>query len=862
MRSEMSGRVRRSRNVAWLLALVLAGSAAPQAAVALEPEQSTGRKVADWWSENFEVHGFLTTKTYFRSPDFTNSVELSSWRTELNLEAELRLYEGDDLRLGLYGVVRPIFESVYQIQHDLWGKRVDKAEFGTAPAYPDDPVAGNQLPPALGGPLFPLTTFADSSGNGRKLPCGAAFPPLPAECAGGRVAGEFTIVNSDTGSLFTGELTPAVSIDSVVFFGRVTAPIRPEGSGQDKIGGNATGETYEDLRDNFGALAVPGGIPNGGLPLGTGLDASLAMASSPLTTPLNSYQGGIGHEGSLKHGSFDINRNQPRLEWDCIDNAHPWCMVREFYLEGEYKDTFVRLGKQQIVWGKTDAFRLQDKINPIDVGYHNVFPDLEERRIPQLALDVIHSFGDVGPFQDVSLEIAWVFDRFIPDQFGQCGEPYAFTAACEARADAGGHQLFNFALANVDVVDWSIENTEPALRLEFRIPEPSIAFSLSAFYTHQDVPVARFSGHYSGTNPNPAAMLFLQGLFNTAALTPVAAIIDGIATGGAPFPACPDPGRPWLCGFDPYDHTGGLPTPGQSLDIANQQLLGVWGALMTLPAFTIPGIPSCGDFDPVADAENFAACAGSFAVFGMPWTASEVTLEYPRLWSLGASMDYQIPRVDTVLRIEMAADLDRKIQNTALLEQVDESAVFQAAIGLDRSTFIPFLNANRTAFISLQTFFEHIIDYDDGQSSRDGMVPWETTIISTAFMQNYWRNDSLILTSFVAVDWFSEAVIFGPSLRWVFNDHLFFDVGINLLWGKKKEHNLRDACSDQTLSCLATPIDPDGAGPLEGWQDGNWQTLNAGLQRTAQHPWWSKESFADKFMRDRDEFWLGVTYQF
>ena len=93
--------------------------------------------------------------------------------------------------------------------------------------------------------------------------------------------------------------------------------------------------------------------------------------------------------------------------------------MREAYFEFEYKNTFVRLGKQQIVWGKTDAFRLQDKINPIDFGYHNVFPDLEERRIPQLALDVIHSFGDVGPFQDVSVELAWVFDRFIPAQVGQ-----------------------------------------------------------------------------------------------------------------------------------------------------------------------------------------------------------------------------------------------------------------------------------------------------------------------------------------------------------------------------------------------------------------------------------------------------------
>ena len=64
------------------------------------------------------------------------------------------------------------------------------------------------------------------------------------------------------------------------------------------------------------------------------------------------------------------------------------------------------------------------------------------------ALDIIHSFGDVGPFQDVSLEFAWVWDRFIPDQFGQCGEPYAFTAACEARADAGGHQLWMMSSAH------------------------------------------------------------------------------------------------------------------------------------------------------------------------------------------------------------------------------------------------------------------------------------------------------------------------------------------------------------------------------------------------------------------------------
>ena len=109
-----------------------------------------------------------------------------------------------------------------------------------------------------------------------------------------------------------------------------------------------------------------------------------------------------------------------------------------------------------------------------------------------------------------------MFDQFIPDQFGQCGEAYAFTAACELRADAGGHTLFNFSVANVDERDWKLSNTEPGMRLEFRIPEPSIAFSLSGFYTFQDIPVARFENHYSTDNPNPAVLLFIQGLANAA----------------------------------------------------------------------------------------------------------------------------------------------------------------------------------------------------------------------------------------------------------------------------------------------------------------------------------------------------------
>jgi hypothetical protein len=774
--------------LSFLLLIVLA--VLPAAAWALAPEEPE-KSFADWWSENFDIHGFVTTKTYFRSPNFSHNIELSSWRTEINLETELRVFENDDWRVALFSVVRPTFDAVYDIEDDLWGGDADAAAVGTGGAWP-----GNQN--------------ATRSGEGKNFPG-----------AGGRVNGEFTIINSDTGSFFTGEPTPAVAIDDVVFFGRVTAPWLPIGSRQARIGGNATGETYEDLRDNFPLF-------NGGLAAGTGLDASLTLlASMPLETPLNYYAGGSGDRGSLRWGSVDINRNESQLKWDCRDNAHPYCALRELYAEVEYKNTFMRVGRQQIVWGKTDAFRLQDKINPIDLGYHNVFPDLEERRIPQWSLDLIHSFGNIGPFEDVSLEFAWVWDRFIPDQFGQCGEPYAFTASCEARADAGGHQLFNFSLANVETVKWKIQNTEPGLRLEFRIPEPSIAFSLSAFYTHQDTPVAKFSNFYSTDNPNPAAMLFLQGLYDGG---PVANTIE--------FFAGETPGTTvWSQGFDPYDRS-----PAGTLFEANDILITAYQNIMG-------GGGPCGGLG----GQTQVDCAAQFAAFVLPWAASEATLKYPRIWALGASADYQIPGIDTVLRIEMAADLNRHITNTALLDMDDKSPVFQMAVGLDRSTFIPFLNRNRTAFLSFQTFLEHIVDYDDGPGHNDGMVAYETSVISTAFMQNYWRNDSIILTNFAAVDWMAGAVIMGPSLRYVYDDHWFFDVGMNVLWGKRRDHNLSDMCADQSYSCLTDPT---------SWTPGQWQTLNSRFQQAAEAPFWGLESFSDKFMRNRDEFWFGVTYQF
>jgi hypothetical protein len=375
----------------------------------------------------------------------------------------------------------------------------------------------------------------------------------------------------------------------------------------------------------------------------------------------------------------------------------------------------------------------------------------------------------------------------------------------------------------VDEREWTIGNTEPGMRFEFRIPEPSMSFSLSFFYGHQDLPVARFTNHYSANRPNPAALLFLQGLG-------VGGLVEFLT--GNPIGS-----TPWSTGFDPYG----------DLTQVNQLLVQAWQAAFAAP----PALGGCGGL--AGDA--LTSCANALLPLALPWTASEYVLEYPRVWTLGGSLDYQVPRLDTILRMEIAYDVGRGINNTAVFDAYDESDVFLAAIGLDRPTYIPFVNPDRTALLSAQLFVEHVMDYDDGApGSGDGMVVYENQFVATFLHEHYWRNDSLIFRNFLAYDFEADALLLGPSLKWVINQNLSARIGLNFMsGGANRTHNIRDLCPDGTLGCLSNPAT---------WNAGQWQTLNKNLIRASQSPWFSRQGFADRFMERRDEFWFGLTYQF
>lgn len=108
--------------------------------------------------------------------------------------------------------------------------------------------------------------------------------------------------------------------------------------------------------------------------------------------------------------------------------------IRELYVEGsvptgDLSEWYFRIGRQQVVWGRTDLFRVLDIVNPVDFSRHNIYDELEDIRIPQWIATAEYRAGAVGGFDDLNVQFVWNFDKFRPNNLGQGGTPYAILDA-------------------------------------------------------------------------------------------------------------------------------------------------------------------------------------------------------------------------------------------------------------------------------------------------------------------------------------------------------------------------------------------------------------------------------------------------
>ena len=488
---------------------------------------------------------------------------------------------------------------------------------------------------------------------------------------------------------------------------------------------------------------------------------------------------------------------------DSVDNLYPF---RELYVDATVGDWWFRVGKQQIVWGKTDFFRLQDLVNPVDFGQHFFFDSFEDIRIPQWIMSIQRKFGDIGPTTDNAVQLIWNFDEFKGIGLGAPNAPWGHPFAKEKSTFAAFNEYFSVepcvsaatAIANgmgardvcgskgkgdrrkpsgfgqpvglsyEDRPEWKIENTEPGLRWEFRVGEFHVA--ISEFYGWNDVPVFRF---HSVNVPNGALGLAAPGYGQNGPAGPGKQdwlVYDLVCARNAAAPGCVTP-RSGSGGVSPIAANISGATPGvipirvmSPKDALNAYANGAANPQLAQLARTALANNNAADF-------WFAS--------GLP--GGQTDIQYKQASTTGLSFDWFEANSGVVFRIESSFTVDELVNNTRRPDWTDTSDVMRWSIGLDRPTWIKWLNKDRTFFLSMQIFDTWYLDHDGGK--HDGMFVDEHNFITTFFyIANYFR-DTVKPVGFIVWEDASNSWVAGQSVEWLLDNHWSIKGGFNTIWG-------------------------------------------------------------------------------
>ena len=203
--------------------------------------------------------------------------------------------------------------------------------------------------------------------------------------------------------------------------------------------------------------------------------------------------------------SIDQNFSQEELAWNRGASQQDEKELKEAYADIEMFEgrLWLRLGKQAIVWGKTELFRNTDQFNPQDFALASI-PSLEESRIALWAARGTWSFYNFGKIEDVRLELAVNLDDFEPADLGRCGEPYTLELVCGISLGYFAHGFSGAGLAGTDrpPSPWEdISGLEGGARLEWRYGK--FSFQLSDFYGYDDFPhTERISTYERNVDPD------------------------------------------------------------------------------------------------------------------------------------------------------------------------------------------------------------------------------------------------------------------------------------------------------------------------------------------------------------------------
>ncbi len=444
-------------------------------------------------AERFSLHGYAEMTLRMLDSNFrTKNADLSQWMNVLDLEGEGNLAPngiGPFDALSIFGRVLVRYDCIYNgcgmiPTWRYYGDRSNRVPRnyttghvqtynGTLPIPPSDVISGTPGP-------------GDRIHTDNELLDFFAIPPFDS-------LRDLGATNLDaTFAPISGALFAVKGVDASI--GNAVFPLGPW-------------QPRSEI-DPTGSLAS---VPSSTLPLPLRPQVPATGAGMVPHGLFDPSQALVARQGEL--GDFEQNYNQNELAWWHTESQDEY-ELKELYIDAEMLDgrLWMRLGKQSIVWGKTELFRTTDQFNPQTLSLSSL-PSLEESRIPLWSARATYSFYDIGPLEDVRLEVAANLDDFEPLELGRCGQPYTIWLVCGKTFGLWSHGFAGVGVAGEHHPQpfWeSISGLEFGARLEWRWDR--FSFQLSDFWGYQDAPtVDSFNEYGRNVDVNTGRPLDVNG---------------------------------------------------------------------------------------------------------------------------------------------------------------------------------------------------------------------------------------------------------------------------------------------------------------------------------------------------------------
>ena len=524
------------------------------------------------------------------------------------------------------------------------------------------------------------------------------------------------------------------------------------------------------------AAALPGG-GNFGFDLATNSNSGLKRVGGELGHRNNNGEFGGGLEFATPTRPCDVD---PRgcindyMDADINDLRNPeltedhrW--LRELYLDATLPfangdELNFRIGRQQVVWGRTDLFRVLDQINPIDFSIQNIYEEFEDSRIPLGIFNMEWRLGGVGMFSDLNFQFLWNFEQFKPHNLGQGGQPYSILQAGDLFRGLkncwdNGCTVANFASGLLPTGNLSTDFPAHVIGIRnIHLPDGHDQFGLRMEGVFKSVGFSINAAYYHSQLPSLRAGIPSQNPF---------------------------------IGPDPTVF-GQVPVPSGT----------------SIPANLVLANADCARGD-----VNVFDCTDTFGAERQRAGVPAFDVHFPRVLLVGTSADFYIDYIKSAFRVELAWTDGEEFADTSKPRLFSESDVARWVVGWDRPTYIRFLNPNRTFLLSGQIFGQHLLDHErfmnpanasriaagtseiqtfpasstvNGTGGMVGFQDWDHNFIGTFLIQGFYMNDRVQPRFITAYDIRAQAGVIGPAIDWLITDRWQVTLGANMKFGRSR----------------------------------------------------------------------------